>query len=211
MRVESLAGEVRQVELGNEPTVGGASFTWEDGRPVRSNSTRPEVFPPLDPRAPQPTWDGGLVVARPHGMWRHFGDPMFVNYHWVAMLDPAEFADGEDGPPLVIDSLAEVDHHGRPAWEAVVRPTAEYAPRCGCCPLLFSRESEDIEAGGGAVVLRDREPDLRYADRHRVRLDAATGVCVETEEIGGSRAGQGHTLRLEAVDEPMADELFQRR
>jgi len=37
----------------------------------------------------------------------------------------------------------------------------------------------------------------------------ATGVCVFTQEVGGTHAGNGHDLRLEAVDEPMPDELFE--
>ena len=33
---------------------------------------------------------------------------------------PAELADGRDGPPLEVDALREVEHAGRPAWEALV-------------------------------------------------------------------------------------------
>ncbi|MPY80421.1 MAG: hypothetical protein GEV04_18580 [Actinophytocola sp.] len=73
---------------------------------------------------------------------------------------------------------------------------------------MFSRESEDREAEAGGPTLRGRDPSLRYADAHRVRLDVGTGVCVYTEEIGGSRAGSGHDLCIEAVDEPMPDYLF---
>lgn len=69
--------------------------------------------------------------------------------------------------------------------------------------------SDDREAAGGPT-LRDRNPDLRYADAHRVRLDVQTGVCVYTEELGGSSAGSGHDMRIEAVDEPTTDELFSR-
>lgn len=56
--------------------------------------------------------------------------------------------------------------------------------------------------------MREHDPDVRYADAHHVRLDVATGVCVYTEEIGGSRAGTGHDMRIDAVDEPMPDYLF---
>jgi hypothetical protein len=55
---------------------------------------------------------------------------------------------------------------------------------------------------------RDRDPSFRYPDAHRVRLDVATGVCVLTEEIGGSRPGAGHELIIEAIDEVMGDQLF---
>ena len=41
-----------------------------------------------------------------------------------------------------------------------------------------------------------------------VRLDVQTGVCVLIEELGGSRSGRGHVVRIEAVDEPMPDGLF---
>ena len=41
-----------------------------------------------------------------------------------------------------------------------------------------------------------------------MRLDVGTGVCVLTEEVGGLTPGAGHDLRIEAVDEPMDDDLF---
>ena len=47
-----------------------------------------------------------------------------------------------------------------------------------------------------------------YPDAYRVRLDVQTGVCLLTAEIGGLTPGAGHDLRIEAVDEPMDDELF---
>ncbi|WP_019814058.1 hypothetical protein [Saccharomonospora saliphila] len=142
--------------------------------------------------------------------------PLFQDYHWVAMLAPGELGEGTDdlgepGPaPVTADTVVDVTHGGRRAWQADLRPTEYYDPLCGCCPLLFSAESEDIEAGAGATPLRERYPGLRYADAHRVRLDVATGVCVYTEELGGSRPGAGHDVRIEAVDEPMPDSLFAR-
>ncbi|PXY32635.1 hypothetical protein [Prauserella muralis] len=147
------------------------------------------------------------------------GDPMYQTYHWVAMLDPVELADGvgEDTPrdpavaPVWISRLTEVTAHGRTAWQADLLPTAAYDPRCSCCPLLFSEVSENWEAEAGGPVLRERDPGLRYADAHRVRLDAATGVCVYTEELGGSHAGAGHEVVIHAVDEPMPDSLFTAR
>ena len=99
--------------------------------------------------------------------------------------------------------MTEVEHGGRSAWEAFVRTTPVYEPRCGCCPLLRTRAVALVEFEG--------RPDhlLRaYAEAFRVRLDVGTGVCVLTEEIGGQRPGYGHDLRIEAVDEPMDDELF---
>jgi hypothetical protein len=134
---------------------------------------------------------------------------MYQDYFWVAMLDPVEFADGRDpdgapmGPALLLDDVHEVEHAGRLAWETVARTTPAYDPRCGCCPLLRSREVDLVE-------FRDH-PDhvLRaYPEAYRVRLDVGTGVCVLTEEIGGLSPGKGHDLRIEAVDEPMVDRLF---
>ncbi|WP_158550883.1 hypothetical protein [Geodermatophilus sp. TF02-6] len=93
-------------------------------------------------------------------------------------------------------------HGGRSAWEAVVRTTPSYEPRCSCCSLLRSREVDVREqAAGGVGQLLDEYPDV-----HRVRLDVQTGVCVlvDAPEVRGI----GHDLRIEAVDEPMDDELF---
>src|SRR5690606_27668346 len=107
-------------------------------------------------------------------------------YHWVAMLDPAELADGADpetrapAPPLAVEALTEVEHAGRRAWEAVVVPTSSYEPRCGCCPLLRTRRIDLLE-------YEDRPEEVlpSYPDAFRVRLDVQTGVCVRTEELGG--------------------------
>ncbi|TLW91514.1 hypothetical protein FFT09_11190 [Saccharomonospora piscinae] len=141
-------------------------------------------------------------------------DPMYQDYRWVAMLNPRELGVVTDqglpvaGTPVEHHGLGEVVHHGRRAWQAELVPGEHYDPRCSCCPLLFSRISEDIEADMGVEPVRAREPDLRYAEAHRVRLDVGTGVCVYTEELGGSFAGRGHDLTIEAVDEPMPHRLF---
>lgn len=150
----------------------------------------------------------GLVAERECGLG--YDAPMFQDYFWVAMLDPVELADGRDHetgepaePALEIESLAEVTHAGRPAWEAVVRPTEVYEPRCGCCPLLRTRAIDLLE-------YRDYPEHVlpAYPDAYRVRLDVGTGVCVRTEEIGGLTPGAGHEVVIEAVDEPMDDDLF---
>jgi hypothetical protein len=134
---------------------------------------------------------------------------MYQDYRWVAMLDPAELADGHDPesdavvPAIAVDSVVEVDHGGRPAWEATVRTTSAYEPRCACCPLLHSRASDLLEYGPDGL-------QEEYPESYRVRLDVGTGVCVLTEELGGGtrRGISGHELRIEAVDEPMPDDLF---
>jgi hypothetical protein len=165
--------------------------------------------PPDGERAVPVLRPDGLVASRP-APWASGTDaPMYQNYHWVAMLDPAELADGMDpdtgrtAPGVDVDSVAEVEHAGRPAWEAVVRPTAAYEPRCGCCSLLRSRAVDLVE-------YRDHPQHVlsAYPDAYRVRLDVGTGVCVLTEQIGGLTPGKGHDVRIEAVDEPMDDEVF---
>jgi hypothetical protein len=129
---------------------------------------------------------------------------MIGNYYDVALLDPVELADGHDGGPgATIDALREVDHHGRPAWEAVLRPTASYEPRCTCCALLLS---EKMEKDG--LSPRADNDSFVYPETHRVRLDVRTGVCVLIEQLGGTRTGSGHDITIEAVDEPMGDDLF---
>jgi hypothetical protein len=159
----------------------------------------------------EPVWDpDGLVAQRPTDA-SSIGDPMFRDYLWVSLLDPVELADAlapEIGPAAEVDDLIEVDHHGRPAWQAVLRPTPGYDPRCSCCALLFSETSEARSAQGGGPTARELDPDLRYPDAHRVRLDVGTGVCVLLEQLGGSRAGTVTELVIEAVDQPMDDTLF---
>jgi hypothetical protein len=198
LRVESVDGALLRAERTDPPTVAGYG---SGGGSVRrmvwaSQTTTPAL------RA------DGLVAERPGGPFLTYDDPMHDSYHWVAMLDPAELADGngaEDGmlDPLSIHSVAEVEHAGRRAWEAIVDPTPEYEPRCGCCPLLRSLLVDEREWGVDSENLLDE-----YPEAYRVRLDVGTGVCVLTEAIGGSIAGAGHDLRIEAVDEPMAEDLF---
>ncbi|MCZ2859671.1 hypothetical protein [Blastococcus sp. VKM Ac-2987] len=168
------------------------------------------VREPARDAEPQPRLRPDGLVAERREAWDHsLDDPMHQDYHWVAMLDPAELADGRDPDTevlvaaLEVDSMAEVEHGGRPAWEAVVLPTDAYEPRCGCCPLLRSRDVDLDE-------YRDHPQHVlaTYPDAFRVRLDVQTGVCVLTEAIGGEVAGRGHDLRIEAVDGPMADDLF---
>lgn len=146
----------------------------------------------------------GLVRRRPD-RWSYDADTAMVgNYYGVAMLDPLELADGHDGGPgATIEDLHVVDHRGRETWEAILRPTPAYDPRCSCCSLLLSELIEDA-----GFDLRGEDPGFVYPDGHRVRLDVETGVCVANEQLRGSRAGTGHDITIEAVDEPMGDELF---
>jgi hypothetical protein len=70
-----------------------------------------------------------------------------------------------------------------------------------------------------AALARGRPARVR--GRLRVAADHVPGgspgaarrrhrVCVSTEELGGPTPGRGHDLRIEAVDEPMGDDLFGR-
>ncbi|WP_051684181.1 hypothetical protein [Blastococcus sp. URHD0036] len=152
----------------------------------------------------------GLVAGAREYLDRD-GDPMWQNYFFVALLDPVELADGQDretggpaGPPLRIEDVHEVDHGGRPAWEAVVAATATYEPRCACCSLLHDPCIDRLEYDDAA----QRFADVVYPTATRVRLDVGTGVCVLTEALDGTYAGDGHEVLIEAVDEPTDDALF---
>ena len=169
VRVERLDGAlVGQESAGSLAT--GAAWT-SDGRSV-------PYVPPL-PAPPEVDADGLVTSSR--RPWTDGPEvPFWQDYRFVAVLDPYELSDGVE-----VLELAAVDHGGRPAWEALLRPTAEYEPRCGCCPLMHTRETD---------VMEGRDPLPAYADLHRVRLDVATGVCVRAREVGGPRPGLGHDL-----------------
>jgi hypothetical protein len=198
LRVEDLDGHLLQIEMGSAPRTVGL-LTPEGGRelPLRRPSSVAPVF-----------GADGLVRKRPSAWDLDYDDPMFQDYAWVAMLDPVEFADGDDGRPgTTLEGLRTVEHHGREAWEAIVRPTSSYAPRCSCCALLLSEVSDRrlAEEGGPG-----QETSFAFADAYLVRLDVGTGVCVHVEQLGGDRAGWTDDVRIEQVDEPMPDALFTR-
>jgi hypothetical protein len=194
LRVETLDGELRQIVRDAGPAV--AVPTPAGG--FQRGASRDAPLLRAD----------GLVERRPGDRWA-YDAPMYQNYRWVALLDPLELADGIDRatdatvPALVVDGVREVEHGGRPAWEAVVRTTPAYEPRCGCCSLLRSLDVDIQEYGPRSEHVLDE-----YPEAHRVRLDVATGVCVSAEGIGDLTPGRGHDVRIEAVDEPMADDLF---
>jgi len=146
----------------------------------------------------------GFVRRRPERFHGETDTAMIHNYYDVAMLDPRELADGRNGGPgATIDGLRVVEHHGREAWDATLRPTATYDPRCSCCSLLLFELTEDDR-----IDPRAEDPAFTYPDAHRVRLDVGTGICVANEQLGGTRDGTGHDIAIEAVDDPMGDELF---
>jgi hypothetical protein len=206
LRVETVDGSLVQVVHRPPQRVSATSGG------VRHTAMLPSYTAPDAPR-PRLRADG-LVAARPDqftcNVW--YDAPMYRDYFWVAMLDPVELADGRDPDTgggsvagTAIDTVEQVEHFGRPAWEAITRPTPAYAPRCTCCALLRSREIDvaEAESGAGAKVIL-----AEYPDAYRVRLDVRTGVCVLTEPLGRSPDCYGHELRIEAVDTPLADDLF---
>ena len=184
-----------------------------------------------DPRAPQPQLRAdGLVASRPpansgpdDGL--SYDGVLWQTYRWVAMLDPVELADGA-GPgvdggrfarqasrsPVRVTAapgagsgpaqVEVVDHHDRPAWQAFLIPTEDYDPRCSCCPLLPGEvASRSLLAEGGLSPVQLEAASAGWPSAHRVRLDAATGIVVELEQIDGDGAGGGWTATIEAVDE----------
>lgn len=187
-----------------------------DGTLVRVHREQPQTVTPLSRRGdappitlPAPSGtdvrldDDGLVRQRPGRSTVDTDTAMIGSYYDVALLDPVELADGHDGGPgATVQELRVVDHRGREAWEAVFRPTGAYEPRCPCCALLLSEALEDT-----GIRLRE-DPTSTYPDAHRVRIDVGTGVCVHSEQLGGTRSGAGHDITIEAVDEPLDDGLF---
>ncbi len=162
----------------------------------------------------------GFVVRRP-AFPGTSDDPIWQDYQFVAMLDPVELADGQwrYGPPAShVDAVPDavlppaLDVHrldatvrsGRQTWWAEVSPREEYEPRCSCCPLLFGRVSESLEAAAGGPTALDRDPDLVYASAYLVALDVQTGVCVHLEHLDGDHAGRGFSVDIHSVDGDVA-------
>ena len=153
----------------------------------------------------------GFVVRRPAE--RASDDPMWQDYQFVAMLDPVELADGSlrdpgpewdpdavPPPALDVHRLDGSLRHGRETWWAEVAPREEYSPRCSCCPLLFGRVSDELEALGGAPTARAQQPGLTYATRYLVALDVDTGVCLHVEHLDGDHVGRGFSVEIRSVD-----------
>lgn len=83
----------------------------------------------------------------------------------------------------------------------MLAPTAKYDPRCSCCPLLPGLvASRLLQSEGGLSEAQSNPPVGGWPFAHRVRLDAATGVVVELEQLDGHGAGGGWTATIETVD-----------
>lgn len=218
LRVESLNGDAEYALDSSEEKPPGVFAL------VAVSGDTPEDFPvpvpsePIwwtDPNATQPTCDpvSGLLPTHPDlGFMEEVDDVMYGNYRWVAMLNPVELADGapegdlrsDRYPPVTIDELAREVWDDRVVWKATLRPTQYYDPRCSCCPLLWSRESDALEDSV--------EPDPSvYPTAHEIALDVETGVCTFSREIGGSHPGRGHQMHIESVNPDLGDELFKER
>ena len=200
LRVETLEGEL--VQVGRRDSAPATAVLTADGG-------APGPLP--GPGTPAPRFrPDGLVAWRPPSWELAADDPMYVNYSWVAMLDPLELADGDPdraGEGVVVGEVTEVEHGGRAVWQSVVSTTPAYEPRCSCCPLLPSADAAALDAVESG---RPRDDGHAYGTEFLVRLDVGTGVCVLTEQLDGTDRGRGHDVRIEAVDEPMAEELFRR-
>lgn len=89
----------------------------------------------------------GLVASRPRAYTHDIGDPMWDNYVFVSMLDPEELS-----ADVTLSDLRSEPRAGRETWWARAVPEDGYEPRCGCCPLLWSRVTDWVEYGDGPRV-----------------------------------------------------------
>ncbi|WP_411375881.1 hypothetical protein ACLH0K_05840 [Arthrobacter sp. MPF02] len=142
----------------------------------------------LPPQLVTPVYDGsGYVKRRPEAA---YGEPGFGNGRFSAALDPVELAGSFPVPlefpgsnAVLVEAVRAVTHEARPAFEAVVAPTAAYHPADPAAPLCL-------------------------AGRSRVRVDLATGVCVASQSLEPGMDNYGHWIRILGVDEYMLDDLF---
>lgn len=188
LRVEDSDGRIVQTELATRPFPGLMVDSGSGFRPATG----------LWPAEVDPVYaEDGLVESMPDSIDVDYNDPMFENYHWVAMLNPIELADGADADdpqpklPVELRDLTVITHRGRPAWEAVAQSTGAYNPCCHCCSLLHGEQDYESD---------EWQPD----GPTRVRLDAATGVCVFLEHNGRVELD----VEILSVDEPLDDALF---
>ena len=169
VRVERVGGGLlHEVQQGS---IGGGGAVLSDG----------SFVPYVPPPPPTPELDADGLVTTERRPWDEGPEvPMWQDYRFVAVLDPYELSAGVE-----LDELRAVEHGGRDTWEALLRPTPAYEPRCACCPLMRTRNTDLMEG---------LPPLPAYADAHRLRLDVQTGVCVQAREVGGPTDGSGHEL-----------------
>lgn len=199
LRVEKADGQVDELVFSATPFAGTA-MVYSDGR-----ARQPEARWASDTA---PTYDAdGLVSALPSEAesWLvDWDDPFYENYQWIAMLNPIEIARSPHDHSSTttrteVSSVQLVQHHDRPAWQAIVRTTPEYDPRCECCALLSGHWDENVRqwVPGPSDI---------------VRLDLQTGICVFVGSSNGLPTGHSELdVTIVAVDAPMEDSLFLQR
>ena len=182
--MEDARGRVVEVVAGTRPFPGAGVDVGRGWEP------RPGRWP----AQVEPDYaDDGLVAVVPDAFDVDYDAPFFRDYHWVAMLNPVELADGvrSGGAPVELRDMRVVEHHGRRARQATAESTPGYQPRCDCCALLagqFDYEEQIWVPGLPSVV----------------RLDEQTGVCVGIAGAGPERLD----VEILAVDQLLEDALF---
>lgn len=188
LRVEDGAGNLLEASTADRPYAGAMYASDGNWTPM----------PGLWPSEIRPAYaEDGLVESIPDRIDVDFDKPFYENYRWVAMLNPVELADrvhDHDEPgavPVELRDVTRVEHHGRPALQAIAQPTPAYDPRCDCCPLLageFDYETDSWAPGPPSLV----------------RIDEQTGVCVTVE----GPAWIELDVEIIAVDPLLDDDLF---
>jgi hypothetical protein len=140
----------------------------------------------------------GLVAERPDDWRIKWGDPMYTNYQWVAMLDPVELSHHVD-----VADVREGERFGRPTWEARVAAVDGYDPRCACCPLIRSEIADRYEYDDGSGAWMP-PPETSYPTAYDVALDVATSVVVRSEAIGVEDGGLDFEVEILEVDADQA-------
>lgn len=136
----------------------------------------------------------GLVESRPRAHTHDIDDPMWNNYLFVSMLDPEELS-----ADVVLSDLRSEPRAGRETWWARAVPEDGYEPRCGCCPLLWSRVTDWFEYGDGAPGWEPPEGTV-YPEAYDVALDVATGIVVQLCPVGGSRPDHGFETTIHEAE-----------
>lgn len=143
----------------------------------------------LPPQLLSPVYgEDGFVSRRPEAAYVNELIPVG---RWNAFLDPVEIAGFVPGPadlpfphPSIIHTLEQItDETGRACLEAELSRGHSYAPVFPDTPLLAE-------------------------GRTRLRLDLATGICVQRQILSGAGAGKIQQVRIVAVDRYMIDGLF---
>ncbi|WP_435743449.1 hypothetical protein [Nocardioides sp. SYSU DS0663] len=175
----------------------------EHGWPYGQSPLGPAGLPPRrSPQDVEPVWRAdGLVARRPDDWWIEYGDVIWENYRWSAMLDPVELSHH-----TTVADLRAGEREGRRTWWARVSAEEGYDPRCGCCPLLWSEVSDRDEY---ATSGRPWSPpaDTTYPAAYDVALDVETAVVVSLAPVEGPDRSHTFEVTLHEVDADL-DALF---